>query len=153
MFLYGKRFVSCSARFRVVWQTLSNASLEEAAVLRGHANSISAVHAVSGGVGGGVARAYTGDWSGHVCMWDVACLGEGSAEANSGGASTTQVCACVRELRRDRVVVVVLGEGNGGVVGRVVALHTTSFSRFWSMARLEPIVLCMAAFTFAFSSI
>eukprot|EP00903_Cladosiphon_okamuranus_P009824 g9337.t1 len=69
----------------------SNASLEAAAVLRGHANSISAVHAVSGGDGGGsgAARAYTGDWSGHVCVWDVACLGEGSAEAESGGVSTT----------------------------------------------------------------
>ena len=92
---------SCPARFRVVWQPLSNASLEQAAVLRGHANSISAVHAVSGGGdggGGGAARAYTGDWSGHVCMWDVACLG---AEMDSGGVSTTQVCAYVRLLRRD----------------------------------------------------
>lgn len=71
---------------------ISNATLEAAAVLRGHANSVSAVHAVSGGGGGGAARAYTGDWSGHVCMWDVACLEADSAEADSGGVSTTQVC-------------------------------------------------------------
>lgn len=72
----------------------SNASLEPVAVLRGHANSISAVHAVSAGAGSGSAIVYTGDWSGRVCMWDAACLGEDSAEAesNGGGASATQVC-------------------------------------------------------------
>ncbi|CAM9100307.1 unnamed protein product [Pylaiella littoralis] len=70
----------------------SNASLEPVAVLRGHANSISAVHAVSAGAGSGSAIVYTGDWSGRVCMWDAACLGEDSAEAesNGGGASATQ---------------------------------------------------------------
>ena len=45
----------------------SNASLEAAAILTGHTNSVSAVHATG-------STAFTGDWDGHVCMWDVACL-------------------------------------------------------------------------------
>ena len=105
---------------------VSNASLEAAAVLRGHANSISAVHAVSGG-GGGAARAYTGDWSGHVCVWDVACVGEGGAEADGGGGvSTTQVCACI-QLRSCRQVWGFLAEVGviwSGGVGRVVTLSS-----------------------------
>eukprot|EP00752_Nemacystus_decipiens_P004505 g4113.t1 len=87
-FLSGSK--DMTARLWRLAGTGSNASLEAAAVLRGHANSISAVHATSGDGGGGAARAYTGDWSGHVCVWDVACHGEGSAEADGGGVSTTQ---------------------------------------------------------------
>ncbi|CAN0210499.1 unnamed protein product, partial [Laminaria digitata] len=56
----------------------SNASLEAAAVLTGHTNSVSAVHATC-------SAAFTGDWDGHVCMWDVACLAADNT-ADRGGS-------------------------------------------------------------------
>lgn len=103
----------CSFPFGLA--TISNASVEAAAVLRGHANSISAVYAVPRG-GGEAVRAYTGDWSGHVCVWDVACLGEGSEEAGSGGVSVTQVCSRPPTgLSLAALVVVIGSEGDGGV--------------------------------------
>ncbi|CAN0462132.1 unnamed protein product, partial [Ectocarpus sp. 12 AP-2014] len=67
-----------------------NSSLEAAAILRGHANSISAAHAAASGSGesGGAPRAYTGDWSGHVCVWDVACLEGGHANGDDNAQGT-----------------------------------------------------------------
>lgn len=59
-------------RLFICYVCFSNASLEAAAVLRGHNNSISAVHATG-------SAAFSGDWDGHVCMWNIACLAEDSA--------------------------------------------------------------------------
>lgn len=81
----------------------SNASLEAATVLRGHASSISAAHASGAG-------AYTGDWGGHVCMWDVACLG---ADADRGVSS--QVCIFSGAFRSG-------GRGRGGSMGTLLVL-------------------------------
>lgn len=66
--LLFRRCRPLSPRFFV----FSNASLEAAAVLTGHTNSVSAVHAAG-------SAAFTGDWDGHVCMWDIACIAADNA--------------------------------------------------------------------------
>ena len=84
--------ITCAACFLITWGLAhrplsrvadawprSNASLEAAAVLRDHSNSLSAVYASD-------SMAYTGDWDGHVCMWDVSSLG-GSNAGSSGDSA------------------------------------------------------------------
>lgn len=55
----------------------SNPSLEAAAALCGHANTISCLH-------GTRTTAYTGDWDGHVFMWNI----DGMLDSEQNGGAT-----------------------------------------------------------------